>query len=64
MLQVFDIESNGSSSDDSYYNVRITRDNAEDVEERVRVNNTVVDNEFDGQDVAVLPSWRRKIGMD
>ena len=34
-------------------------DNVEDVEERVRVNNTVVDNELGGRDVTVLPSLKR-----
>ena len=34
-------------------------DEVEDVEERVRVNNTVVDNELGGRDVTVLPSWKR-----
>ncbi len=39
-------------SDESYYE-------DEDIEEEIKVNNTVVDNELGGREVTVLPSWKK-----
>ena len=52
-------ESDGQGTDGSFENFGITRDKVEDVGDRVRVNNAVVDKELAGRDVTVIPSWMR-----
>ncbi len=37
-------------------------DEDEDIEEKIQVNNTVVDNELGGREVTVLPSWEKMWG--
>ncbi len=34
-------------------------DDNEDIEEKIKVNNTVVDNELGGRELTVLPSWEK-----
>ena len=49
-----DIESSWDPyQEDVYYDEDV------DIEEKINVNNTVVDNELGGRDVTVLPSWKK-----
>ncbi len=44
------------SSLDTYL-INEYHDEDEDIEDKIKVNNTVIDNELGGRDVTVLPSW-------
>ncbi len=46
------------SSQDTYL-TNVDHDEDEDIEEKIKVNNTVVDNELGGREITVLPSWKK-----
>ncbi len=44
------------------YLINVYHGEDEDIEEKIEVNNTVIDNELGGRDVTVLPSWEKMWG--
>ncbi len=56
---VADADSNGDEGSQSVEGSVESRDSEHEVEDKVMVNNMVVDNELGGTEVTVLPSWKK-----